>query len=112
MDKSSEAATWLLTKRTRALSIQTRELKTTRKRFSKMYKVALVFKSRQGVDRFIGGVSWFWLKYSVTELDRRPRKVTRMDRECLPGRQIFRRNRRMYKRSERWWRKEWGNGMR
>ena len=65
LDKASEVATWLFTKRTRALSIQTRELKTTRKRFSKLYKVTLVFKSRQSVDGFIGGASWFWLKYTV-----------------------------------------------
>ena len=112
MDKVSEAATWLFTKHMRALSIQTRELKTTRKGVSKQYKITLAFKNRQGVDRSIRGASWFWLKYSVTELDRRPRKVTRLDRECLPGGQRCGRNRRMYKRSGRRWRKEWFNGMR
>ena len=65
LDKASEAAIRLFTKRTRTLSIQTHELKTTRKRFSKLYKITLVFKCRQGVDRFIGGASWFWLKYTV-----------------------------------------------
>ena len=39
LDKASEVATWLLTKRTRALSIQTRELKITRKGVSKLYKI-------------------------------------------------------------------------
>ena len=66
LDKASKAATWLFTKRARALSIQTRELKIMKKRFNKLYKITLVFKSRQGVDRFIGGASWFWLKYTVT----------------------------------------------
>ena len=66
MDKASEATTRLFTKHAWALSIQTRELITTRKRFSKLYKITLVFKSRQGVDRFIGGASWFWLKDTIT----------------------------------------------
>ena len=57
LDKTSEAAARLFTKRTRVLSIQTRELITTRKRFSKGDKITLVFKSRQGVYRFIGGAS-------------------------------------------------------
>ena len=66
LDKAREAVTWLFTKCTRALNIQTCELKTMMNRFSKLYKITLVFKSRQGVDRFIGGASWFWLKYTVT----------------------------------------------
>ena len=66
MDKASKAATRLFTKRAWALSIQTRELKSTRKRFNKLYKITLFFKSRQGVDRFIGGANWIWLKYTVT----------------------------------------------
>ena len=112
MDKASEVATWLFTKRTRALSIQTRELKTTRKGVSKLYKITLAFKSGQGVDRFIGGASWFWLKYTITEVYRRPRKITSLDRERLPSRQSSGRNRRMNKRGGRWWRKKWCNGMR
>ena len=111
MDKASEAATRLFTKRTWALSIQTRELITTRKRFSKLYKITLVFKSRQGVDRFIGGASWFWLKYTVTMVYRRPRESTSLDREYLPSGQSSGRNRRISKRSDRWWRKKWSNGM-
>ena len=83
-----------------------------RKGVSKLYKITLVFKSRQGVDRFIGGASWFWLKYTVSEVYRRPKSITRLDRERLLGGQSFGRNRRMYKKSDRWWRKEWYNGMR
>ena len=112
LDKCSEATAGLFTKHTRTLSIQTREIKTMKKGVSKLYKITLAFKNGQSVDRFIGGASWFWLKYSVTELDRRPRKVTRLDRECLPCGQILGRNRRMYKRGGRRWRKEGCNGMR
>ena len=112
LDKASETTTRLFTKRTRALSIQTRELKTTRKGVSKLYKITLVFKNGQGVNRFIGGASWFWLKYTVTVVYGRPRKISRLDRECLSSRQRCRRNRRMYKRGGRRWRKEWFNGMR
>ena len=46
MDKVSEAATRLFVERAWALSIETRELISTRKRFSKLYKITLVFKSR------------------------------------------------------------------
>ena len=73
MDKANEAATGLLFEHAWALSIKTRELISTRKRFSKLYKITLAFKSRQGVDRFIRGVSWLWLKYTVTLVYRRPR---------------------------------------
>ena len=59
LDKVSEAATRLLAKCAWALSIETREFTSTRKRFNKLYKITLVFKSRQGVDRFIGGANWF-----------------------------------------------------
>ena len=85
LDKASEATTRLFTKCTRALSIQTRELKTTRKGVSKLFKITLAFKNGQGVDRSIGGASWIWLKYTVTVVYGRPRKITRLDRECLPG---------------------------
>ena len=106
MDKASEAATRLFIKGAWALSIQTHELITTRKRFSKLYKITLVFKSRQGVDRFIRGANWVWLKYTVTKVYRRPRKISSLDRERLSSGQSFGRNRRMYKRSDRWWRKK------
>ena len=112
MDKCSEATAGLFTKRTRTLSIQTLELKTTRKGVSKLYKITLAFKNGQGVDRSIRGVSWIWLKYIVTVVYGRPRKISRLDRECLPGRQRCGRNRRMYKRGGRRWRKEGFNGMR
>ena len=85
LGKMSKAAVRFFNKRMRALSIQTRELITTRKRFSKGNKITLVFKSRQGVDRFIGGASWFWLKYSVTKLYRRLRKIASLYREGLPS---------------------------
>ena len=71
LDKMSEAATGLLAKRVWALSIKTRELISTRKRFSKLYKITLTFKSRQGVDRFIRRTSWLWLKYIVALVYRR-----------------------------------------
>ena len=57
LDKVSEAATRLFAERVWALSIETRELISTRKRFSKLYKITFTFKSGQGVDRFIGGAS-------------------------------------------------------
>ena len=101
-DKASEAATRLFTKCAWALSIQTCELITTRKGFIKLYKITLILKSRQGVDRFIRGASWFWLKYTVTKVYRRPREISSLDRECLLSGQSFRRNRRMNKRSDRW----------
>ena len=66
LDKVSEAATRLFAERAWALSIETHELISTRKRFSMLYKITLVFKSKQGVDRFIGWASWIWLKYTVT----------------------------------------------
>ena len=53
MDKMGKAATRLLAEHAWALSIKTHELISTRKRFSKLYKITLAFKSRQGVDRFI-----------------------------------------------------------
>ena len=112
LDKASEVAIRLFTKRAWALSIQTHELITTRKRFSKLYKITLVFKSRQGVDRFIGGVSWFWLKYTVTKVYRRPREIFSLYRERFPSEQSSGKNRRMNKRNVRWWRKKWCNGMR
>ena len=58
LDKMGEAAIGLLAKHVWTLSIKTRELISMRKRFSKLYKITLAFKSRQGVDRFIGGASW------------------------------------------------------
>ena len=69
----SEAATGILAKRAWALSIQTRELISTRKRFSKLYKITLPFKSRQSIDRFIRGASWLWLKYTIALVYRRLR---------------------------------------
>ena len=83
-----------------------------RKGVSKLYKITLAFKNGQGVDRSIGGANWFWLKYTVTVVYGRPRKITRLDRECLPGGQKCGRNRRIYKMGGRRWRKEWFNGMR
>ena len=53
LDKMSETAIGLLTEHSWALSIKTRELISMRKRFSKLYKITLAFKSRQSVDRFI-----------------------------------------------------------
>ena len=106
LDKASEAATRLFTKRAWVLSIQTRELITTRKRFNKLYKITLVFKSRQGVDRFNGGASWIWLKYTVTMVYMRLREIFSLDRERLPSGQSSGRNRRMNKRSDRGWRKK------
>ena len=79
---------------------------STRKRFSKLYKITLVFKSRQGVDRFIGGANWFWLKYTVMKVYRRPREIFSLDIERLPRGQSSGRNRRMYKKSDRGWRKK------
>ena len=105
MDKMSEAATGLLAEHAWALSIQTRELKTTKKGVSKVYKITLVFKSGHGVDRFIKGASWFWLKYTVTVVYGRLRKITRLDREGLSGGQRLGWNRKMYKRGGRRWRK-------
>ena len=58
LDKMSEAATRLLTEHAWVFSIKTRELISTRKRFSKLYKITLTFKSRQSVDRFIRRASW------------------------------------------------------
>ena len=57
LDKMSEAATELLSEHAWALSIKTHEFISMRKRFSKLYKITLPFKSRQGVDRSIGGAS-------------------------------------------------------
>ena len=107
-----KAATGLLAEHARALSIKTRELISTSKRFNTLYKITLAFKSGQGVDRFIKGASWFWLKYTVTKVYRRPRKIISLDRERLPSRQSSGRNRRMNKRGGKWWRKKWCNGMR
>ena len=59
LDKASETATRLFAKRAWALSIETRELITMRKRFIKLYKITIVFKNRQCVNRFIRGASWF-----------------------------------------------------
>ena len=73
LDKMGEAATGLLAEHAWALNIKTHELISTRKRFSKLYKITLAFKSRQGVNRFIKGASWFWLKYIVALVYRRPR---------------------------------------
>ena len=42
----SEIATRLLAEHAWALSIKTRELISMRKRFNKLYKITLVFKSR------------------------------------------------------------------
>ena len=112
LDKMSEAATGLLAEHAWALSIKTRELISTRKRFSKLYKITLAFKSRQGVDRFIRGSSWLWLKYTITLMYRRPRKIASLYKEHLPSGQSFGRNKRMNKRSDRRWRKKWSNGMR
>ena len=55
LDIVSEAAASLLTERMGTLGIKTRELISTIKRFSKLHKITFVFKSRQGVDRFIRG---------------------------------------------------------
>ena len=112
MYKRGEAAIGLLVEHVWALSIKTRELISTRKRFSKLYKITLAFKNRQSVDRSIRGASWIWLKYTVTVVYGRPKKIFRLDRECLSGRQSCGRNRRMYKRGGRRWRKEGFNGMR
>ena len=57
MDKMSEVVIELLVEHTWALSIKTCELISMRKRFNKLYKITLAFKSRQGVDRFIRGAS-------------------------------------------------------
>ena len=46
LDKVSEAATGLLAERAWALSIETHEIISTKKRFSKLYKITLAFKSR------------------------------------------------------------------
>ena len=83
-----------------------------RKGVSKLYKITLAFKNGQGVDRSIGGASWFWLKYTVSVVYGRPRKITKLDREYLPGGQRLGWNRRMYKRGGRRWRKEWFKEMR
>ena len=58
LDIVSEAAASLLTEHAGTLSIETRELISIRKRFSMLYKITLIFKTRQGVDRFIRGASW------------------------------------------------------
>ena len=47
LDKIGEVATGLLAEYTWELSIKTRELISTRKRFSKLYKITLTFKSRR-----------------------------------------------------------------
>ena len=73
MDKMGEAATGLLAEDALALNIKTRELISTRRRFSKLYKITLTFKSRQGIDRFIRRASWVWLKYTVALVYKRPR---------------------------------------
>ena len=112
LDKIDEAATRLLVEHAWALSIKTHELISTRKRFSKLYKITLTFKSRQGVDRFIRGANWLWLKYTVALVYKRPKEIARLDREYLPGGQRLGWNRKMYKRGGRRWRKEWFNGMR
>ena len=112
LDKMSEAATGLLAKHAWALSIKTRELISMRKRFSKLYKITLAFKSRQGVDKFIRRASWLWLKYTVALVYGRPREIASLYRERLLNGQSPGRNRRMNKRSDRGWRKEWSNGMR
>ena len=57
LDKMGEAATGLLAKHAWAFSIKNRELISTRKGFSTLYKVTFVFNSRQRVDRFIEGAS-------------------------------------------------------
>ena len=112
MHKIGEAATGLLAEHVWALSIKTYELISTRKRFSKLYKITLVFKSRQGIDRFIRGANWLLLKYTVALVYRRPREIASLYREHLPSGQSSGRNRRMNKKSVRWWRKEWCNGVR
>ena len=53
-----------------------------------------------------------WDEIGVKVVYGRPRKITRLDRECLPGGQRLGWNRKMYKRGGRRWRKEWFNGMR
>ena len=73
LDKMGEAVTGLLAEHAWALSIKTRELISTRKRFSKLYKITLTFKSRQSVDIFIRGASWLWLKYTIALVYRRLR---------------------------------------
>ena len=77
-----------------------------------LYKITFAFKSRQGVDKFIRGANWLWLKYTVTLLYRRPREIASLNREHLPSGQSSGRNRRMNKRSDRRWRKIWSNEMR
>ena len=57
LDKMGKAVTGLLIEHTWVLSIKTHELISMRKRFSKLYKITLSFKSRQGVDRFIRGAN-------------------------------------------------------
>ena len=65
LDKIGETITGLRTEHVWALSIKTRELISTRKRFSKLYKITLAFKSRQGVDRFIR-----WGQLALAEIHR------------------------------------------
>ena len=73
LDKMGKAATGLLAEHAWALSIKTRELISMRKRFSKLYKIILAFKSRQSVERYIREASWLWLKYTVALVYERPR---------------------------------------
>ena len=80
------------------LSIKTHELISMRKGFSKLYKVTFAFKSRQRVDRFIGGVSWLWLKYTIALVYRRPRKIANLYRNGLLSGKSSWRNGRMYKK--------------
>ena len=112
LGKMGEAATGLLAEHAWALSIKTRELISTRKRFSKLYKVTFAFKSRQRVDRFIGEASWLWLKYTIALVYRRPREIASLYKEGLPSGQSPWKNRRMKGRRYRWWWKKWSNEMR
>ena len=107
-----EVVTGLLAEHAWALSIKTRELISTNKGFSTLYKITFAFKSRHSVDRFIKEASWLWLKYTVALVYRRPREIANLYRERLSSGQSPGRNRRMNKRSVRWWRKEWCNEMR
>ena len=107
-----EATTGFLAEHAWALSIKTRELISTSKRFSTLYKVTFAFKSRQRVGRFIRGASWLWLKYTVALVYRRLREIASLYIEGLPSEQSPWRNRRMNSRRDRWWRKKWSNGMR
>ena len=106
LDKIGEVATGLLAEHAWALSIKICELIFTRKEFSTLYKVTFAFKSRQRVDRFIGGTSWFWLKYTIALVYRRPREIASLYKEGLSSGQNSWRNGRMKHRSDRWWRKK------